>query len=135
MLTPVSPAEELFLAWLPIVAKIVSTVAGLGGVVLFLLAYRLGRKSGYLVLAVAALLSMVTLQISTQAEGRPRSSPTPADAQFAPARPALVTQAPVEIPLLEMVVCWGAFLLYRDERRKARAAAANDAGDRAAGAP
>lgn len=124
MLTPVSPAEEAFLVWLPIAAKIVSVFAGLGGVVLLLLAYRLGRKSGYLVLAVAALLSMVTLRVSAQPDHR--SPAMPADAQFAPARPAMVTRAPVDLPLVEMVVCWGAWLLYRDERRRVRAGGVGD---------
>ncbi len=130
MLTPVSPAEVEFLNWLPIIAKIVSVFTGLGGVILFLLAYRLGRKSGYLVLAVAALLSMVTLQVSLSARLEGQDHATPADAQFAPAKPAMVTRAPVDIPLVEMVVCWGALLLYRAERRKARGAVGSGPGDR-----
>ena len=129
MLSPVSPAEEALLSCLPIVVKIVTAIAVLGGVVFFLLAYRLGRKIGYLVLAIAAALPLTNLRISTQPRPENQGHAMPADAQYGPARPAIVTQR-ATIPLVSLVICSGAFLLYRDERRKARVAG-SDTGDRA----
>ena len=117
--------------WLPIVAKIVSAIAVLGGVGFFLLAYRRSKRIGYLVLAVAAVLPMANLRISTQSQSESQRHAMPADAQYGPARPVIVTHTPVTIPLVSLFIGGGAYLLYRDEKKKP----GPGAGDRAGGSP
>ncbi len=120
MLAPVSPIEEVFWNWLPAVLNIVSVVGALGAVVFFLLAYRRSKRNGFLFLAIAAALPLVLSRIGTLSPSEHRSHAMPADAQLSHATPSVyIRHIAIDVPLISVIACCGAILLYRDERKRA----------------
>ncbi len=133
MLSPDSPLESVFWDMLPIAVRILAAAIVLATVVCLVLAYRLSKRSGYLLLALAAVVPAALSLIGALSRRPGPRRATPADAQFSSPSLAYVQRAPVHLPLVEAIACGGAFLLYRDEKRKVRPAEGSDAGDRAAG--
>jgi hypothetical protein len=119
MLTPDSPLEDTFLGYLSLALNALSFFAALGAIVLFVLAHQASRKKGYLLLAVAVGLPLLFSVVSRRVTPDRSHFASPDDAEIRRMTPTVaVRRFPrVDLPLMNLVTCVGAFLLYRDERK------------------
>ena len=111
-MTPVSSFEEAFWRFLPPVLTAFTYASILISVVCLTLCWRESRRRGFLLLAVAVGLPLVFSAVAAVSKRSVQKFDRSG-------LPVIETTVRIDVPIISMITCCGAILLYRDERKPA----------------